>query len=780
MTKRASPKLTPTAAHWGNFLVESEDNKLLAVHNYDDDTHPSAIGQSLLNALDPNARIDQPMVRRGYLEHGAKSDGRMRGREPFVAVSWDTAFELAANALKNVKEQYGNEAIYGGSYGWASAGRFHHAQSQMHRFLNKFGGYTASDRTYSAAAGEVLLPRILGSDLYILFLHTPPWKDVLSDGELVVCFGGVPMKNLQVAMGGVGSHSAPDQMKQCRERGLRVINISPIKADLPDYVDAEWIPIRPNTDAAVLLAICYTLVDEELVDHDFLDRYTVGYEKFEHYLLGKADGERKDTEWAERISTVPADTIRSLARSMAKKRTFIPMGWSIQRAEHGEQPYWLGVVLLSMLGQMGLKGAGNGFGVGSIHTISFMGRRVLPFKWGTFPQGENPVDSVIPVARISDMLLHPGESYHYDGKTPTYPDIKLIYWAGGNPYHHHQDLNRLKKAWSRPETIIVNDPFWTATARHADIVFPATTSLERNDVGFNTFDPYITPMPQAVEAYAQSKNDYDIFRGLAERLGVEKAFSEGKNESDWLKYIFAESKTAAQASNVTIPDYEQFWQSDHISVADQIEDVELILEAFRRDPHANPLGTPSGKIEIYSETIASFNYGDCPGHPVWLDKQEWLGGPLAKRFPLHLISGQPAARLHSQYDHSVVSRATKINGREPMTMHPKDAEERGITEGSIVRIFNERGACLAGVVFSDQMRREVIQLATGAWYDPQDTDDGLGLCIHGNPNVLTRDVGSSKLGQGPSAHSCLVEVEKYEGPEFPVRVFDPPEIIRNS
>ena len=771
-------RLTPTVTHWGNFLVESAGDELLAIHNYADDPHPSVIGQALLDSRNPEVRIDCPMVRKRYLEAGHLAGGAGRGREPFVAVSWDQALDLAAQALSRTRQQYGNAAIYGGSYGWASAGRFHHSQSQLHRFLKKFGGYTESDRTYSAAAAEVLLPHILGTDLYTLFLNTTPWDDVRDHSEVVLCFSGVSPKNLQVVMGGPGAHTAPDQLRACANAGVRFINISPIKTDLSDRLGAQWIPIRPATDTALILALCHTLLVEGLHDQAFLDRYTAGFTPFKDYLLGEHDGQPKSAEWSAQLTTVPAATVRELARLIATKRTFMPMGWALQRAEHGEQPFWAGTALMAMLGQFGLPGAGIGHGVGSLHTIGFMGRRILPFRWGSFEQGDNPIDSVIPVARVTDMLEKPGQAFDYDGRRLRYPAIQLIYWCGGNPFHHHQDLNRLRAAWTRPECVIVNEQVWTATARHADIVFPISTSLERNDVAFNTFDHYVSPMPQAVPPFAEARSDYATFSALAARLGFAAEFTEGRDEMQWVRHIYADSRQRAAEYGVVLPDFESFWAGEHFSIAAQLREVPLIFEAFRKDPVAHPLGTPSGRIEIHSATIASFGYDDCPGHPVWLDKQEWLGAPRAAQFPLHLISNQPAPRLHSQLDFSAVSRATKVAGREAVTLHPADAFARGIEAGSVVRIFNDRGACLAGARLSEDICRGVVQLAVGAWYDPLETADRLGLDVHGNANVLTRDVGTSRLGQGSTAHSCLVEVEVYPGPVPPLRAFQQPEIIR--
>ena len=201
----------------------------------------------------------------------------------------------------------------------------------------------------------------------------------------------------------------------------------------------------------------------------------------------------------------------------------------------------------------------------------------------------------------------------------------------------------------------------------------------------------------------------------------------------------------------------------------------VMLSAFREDPEGNPLKTPSGKIEIYLRTIAGFDYDDCPPHPTWMEPAEWLGARI-RLYPLHLISNQPKAKLHSQLDHGAISRAAKINGREPVTIHPDDARARGIAQNDLVRVFNQRGACICSALISDHIRRNVIQISTGAWFDPM-PDEGQLLCKHGNPNVLTLDKGASSLAQGPVAHSCLVEIEKLKSQAPAVTAFEPPEII---
>ncbi len=715
------------------------------------------------------------MVRAGYLERGAAGDGGLRGKEAFVPVSWDEALDLAAGALKKVINEYGNEAVFGGSYGWASAGRFHHAQSQIHRFLRLIGGYTDVVYTYSAAACEAIMPYVLGADLYTIAGLSPVWKDVVEAGGLVVAFGGMRLDNSQVNPGGVGAHLDRGWLQKAREKGVEVVNISPIRDDTADFLQADWYPIIPNTDTALMLGVAYTLVDEGLHDRVFLETYCTGFDRFLPYLTGETDGIPKTPEWAAAITGISSDRIADLARRMADKRTMIALAFSLQRAEHGEQPFWMATVLGAMLGQHGLPGGGVSFGHATCHVVSYLGRRLPLFSWGAVPQGENPVKTFIPVSRIADMLLNPGLEVDFDGRKLKYPHIKLIYWAGGNPFHHHQDLNRLRKAWARPETIIVNESVWTATARHADIVFPVTTMLERDDI-ICGYDHYIMPSREAVPAFGEARNDYEVFSELARRFGLFDAFTEGRSEMDWIRHLYDTSVKNAAAVGVRLPDFDTFWEGEAICLEDQLFDLEFFLEAFRKDPAAAPLGTPSGKIEIFSEKVDGFGYDDCPGHPVWLDKEEWLGSPRAETFPLHLLSNQPKSRLHSQFDFGVVSRETKIRGREPARMHPDDAAGRGIRDRDVVRIFNDRGACLAGIILSEDLRPGVIQLSTGAWFDPA-TKGEEGLERHGNPNVLTPDRASSRLGQALTAYSCLVEVERYEGPLPEVQAHKPPEIL---
>ena len=167
----------------------------------------------------------------------------------------------------------------------------------------------------------------------------------------------------------------------------------------------------------------------------------------------------------------------------------------------------------------------------------------------------------IPVARFTDMLLNPGARIPYNGQELTYPDIRLIYWAGGNPFHHHQDLNRLRNAWRKPETIVFNEQFWTPSAKMADIVLPATTGLERDDIGYARKEPYLIAMKKAREPIGEARDDYWIFSEITRRLGADTVYTEGRDTMQWLAHLYEESREKSAKSGVAFPPFEAFWEA---------------------------------------------------------------------------------------------------------------------------------------------------------------------------------------------------------------------------
>jgi biotin/methionine sulfoxide reductase len=765
MTKRATESpVRPHSSHWGAFSGQWVDDRLV-ITPHPGDPDPNPLIQNFPDALRHKVRIAKPMVRRGWLERGPGKDSR-RGRDGFVEMEWDDVLDLLAAELKRVRDLHGARCVFGGSYGWASAGRFHHAQSQLHRFLNTaLGGYVRSVNSYSAGASAVILPHVLGS-YDDVSRRNVSWDEIVDHTDIVLAFGGMATKNSRVASGGISRHTEHRDMVAASARGAAFVLIGPLKSDLPNEVNAEWLPVKPGTDTALMLALAHTLVADGSHDSEFLASHCTGWSVFENYVMGRDDGQPKHAGWASAITGIAAEEIVALARRLPGKRVLVVVAHSLQRAEHGEQPVWMGSVLAAILGQHGLPGGGYSYALGAIANY---GRQMNAVPLAALPQGQNGVRDFIPVARIADMLLNPGAPFDYNGARHSYPDVRLVYWAGGNPFHHHQDINRLRRAFAAVETLVVHEIAWTATARHADIVLPCTMTLEREDIGGTQTDPLVIAMHALAEPYGEARDDYAIFTDLAERLRCAAAFTEGRSVRQWLRHLYGMTQDALTAKGFEAPDFDTFWERGELALP-QLPPDGGSIRAFRDDPKHRPLPTPSGKIEIFSQTVADFGYVDCPGHPTWLPPVD----ETTNAHPLQLVANQPATRLHSQFDFGGHSAALKHRGREVARLHPIDAAARGIADGDIVKLFNDRGACLAAAHVTEVIRAGVVQLPTGAWYDPQDPEDDKALCVHGNPNVLTRDVGTSSLAQGCCGQLTTVEVERFTGNLPPIQAFDPP------
>ena len=762
-------KSTSLLTHWGPVVVESDGDKITKVKGHPKDPSPSPLNESLLQTQEN--RVKRPAIRKSWLDNGPGSKTFLRGREEFIEVDWDEALSAVSGELIRIRDTYGHQAIYGGSYGWSSAGKFHLCSGQIRRFMRLFGSYTDAWGTYSSSAAAGIIPYVLGMPyLEAVGLQTS-WSVISENTDLFISFGGLRLTNTHVHFGGQGPHETGRWLDTARRRGVHFVNISPLEDDLSQDLDPEWVRPIPGTDVALMAGLIHTLVIEERHDAEFLQNHCVGWTQLEEYILGKTDGIAKTAEWASKITGLREEKIKDLAREMSQKRTFINLTLAVQRQDHGEQSYWMGIALASALGQIGLEGGGIGFTFGASGNVGNGGIRV-PVPGFPVPD-RDPASTVISVSRITELLESPGEPFDFNGTKQDFPKIRLVYWAGGNIFHHHQDLNRLTKAWETLETVIMHEPFWTPAAKRADIVLPATTPLERSDitVGGNLV---IVNSP-AIPPLAEARDDYDIFSELSRHLGFQKDFTQGKTSSEWVRHFyetFRERDPEAPSFEEILHDGTYVYGEFAMGEARQI-----FLSKFRDNPAEFPLSTPSGKIELYSEKIAGYGYDDCPPHPTWLEPFERLIPGKKQRYPLHLISNQPSTRLHGQYDHGVTSQREKIKGREPCRIHPIAAKSRKIEDGDLVRLFNDRGSCLASAVITTSLMESVVELSTGAWYDPDDH----GMCKHGNPNVLTRDKGTSQLAQGPTAHTCLIEIEKFSGDPPPITAYDYPQFeVRNE
>lgn len=775
------------ASHWGIGRVHVKGGRIERIEPFEKDLAPSLQLQAVAQQPYNRARIRYPMVRKSYLEKGYKAGGRGRGSEPFVRVSWETAAKLVADELKRVRDTYGPTAIYGGSYGWMSPGAVGNARNLLQRVLNLNGGFTGGLGDYSTGCAQVILPYVIGSNG--VYEQVTSWNLITDKTELIVLWGADPTITNDIDWA-TTVHENADGFRRVKAAKIPVVAVNPLKPDTAEFMDenARWIAPRPGTDVAMMLAMAYELETTGAVDREFIRKYTVGYDAFRPYLTGEKDGTAKTPEWAEKICGVKADEIRALVREMKAKRTMLMGGWGIQRAEHGEQVHWMMVVLAAMLGQIGLPGGGFGFtyhysngGAATSEAPALPGISANPKGGSTGLKWEGTSLVSIPLARFTDCFLNPGKTIDHNGTKITYPDIRLVFWSGGNPFAQQEDTNRLLKAWKKPETTIVCDSMWTASARHADIVLPAATSLERNDitaVGSYSNLGYVA-MHQAIKPQYESKSDYEIFRLIAREMGFEEAYTEGLDEMGWIKKFYNAARLEASQNGYEMPTFDDFWKAGWVwfPVLADSEHYNYLGD-FRKNPIVNPLGTASGKIEIFSEKVASYGYDDCPGHPTWMEPTEWLGGKLAEDYPFALLTSKSRYRLHSQLDSTESHNYADIEDREPCWIHPAAAEKLCVKTGDVVRVESRRGAVLAGVLVTERVRPDTVVVRHGAWYDPEEPGEEGSLDVHGCDNVLTIDIPSSKLANGNVANSSLVRIKKWTKDLPRVRVWEQPETER--
>ena len=747
-------KKIPHASHFGPFFAHVRDGKLVDVTSQlDSDANPTLLIKGVIDRVTTNSRVKYPCVRKSYLE--GKDAGDLRGKEEFVRVSWDDALDLAANAIKKAQKKNGNKALYNASYGgWSHPGGFK-PNVLAGRFFNQIGGAVITAGEYSNGAAGPTNPVIVG-DMEVYSVQTAH-EQIIEHTKVIILWGADLYKTNRVGYS-VPNHRNIDYYEEYKKAGIKVISIDPIYTMSAQEFKAQWIQIRPGSDVALMMGMMNYLYKSKKYDAKFIEKYTHGFDKFLPYLLGKEDGIEKTLEWAEKITEIPAKTIKELADIMVSNRTFIAGNWSLHRAHHGEQVDWSIITLASMVGQIGLPGGGFGF---SMHYEGGGDANSGKATVGGMSQGGgDKVGIAIPASRMSDLINKPGETITFKGKKVTYPKVEVMLSAGGSPIGHQPDVNELLKAMRKLDTVIVAEPWWTPTAKMADIVFPATTTLERDDVasGMSYSNDRIFAMKKAIEPAYESKDDYWIFAELAERFGKKKKYTRNRTTMQWLERKYKRSY-AKKEMGIS---FAKFWEMGTIKY-----DVPASARKFNRhqdfraDPIANPLKTETGKIQIFSEKFASFGYDDFKGHPTWFEPAEWLGNEkLVKDFPLHLVSPHPTYRIHSQLDNTWVQGAHKVQGREPIRINPADAKKFNVKDGEIVEVYNNRGSLLAGVVVTDTIRAGVCAIEEGAWFSPEDANKEKSRCNSGQVNVLTSSRPTSQMAQATTANTVLVSIKK--------------------
>ncbi|MFB2532172.1 molybdopterin-dependent oxidoreductase [Paracoccus sp. p3-h83] len=758
-----------SATHYGPFEAVVRDGRMIAVNPLPElDGRPTEmLTHGILDRTYDKTRIAGPMVRKSYLEGWQTGDTKpeLRGKEPFVQVDWDTAYKLAAKAIVDTIAKHGNEAVFSSSYGGWSHGGTMRPNVLQGRLFNLIGGCTITVGDWSAGASEIALPHIIGD--MEAFSPQTAWPVIRDNTQVFVLVGCDPIKNNRIQHR-IADHAIFGPWEEIRDAGVRFISINPQRTASDDYLGAEWLRIVPNTDVALFLAMAHHVLDKGLQDDGYLAKYTVGSDKWIAYVKGD-DGTPKTPEWAAPITGIPADKIRELAELFATSRTQFAGAWSLQRAHHGEMTHWVMINFAALIGKIGKPGEGVGF---SWH-FGDGGMPQARYKVPTgLSQGKNLTPTVCPASRITEMLENPGKTFSYNGNEKTYPQVKVIYNAGNNFMSHQQDTNRLIKALEGVETIICQDVWWCAATLWSDIIMAASSTVERDDLssGGHYSNDRVYAMKKIIEPVGDAKSDYDIFAELGAYLGVEQQFTEGLDYIDHLRAAYDRTSAAE-----TVP-FDDFWERGHVRLPMPETAYDWVRHGdFLTDPAANPLHTESGRIEMFCDSIARMNHDDCPGMPVWFEPHEYLGN--AAEGQLHVVSPHPWYRLHSQMANSESLRNLyMVQGREPVRINRQDAEARGIADGDLVELYNDRGTVIAGAILSDEIMPGVVSIYEGGWPDV----DSKGRCNGGQVNFITSTQRSSGLSEATSANTCLAFLRKCTDPERPNRAFDGPAIITDA
>lgn len=709
-------------------------------------------GRSIRRRMNHPERLNYPMKRVGK-----------RGEGKFKRISWEEAFDEIANNLKRIVAKYGNEAVYINYTSGVVGGNITRSSpyaSLVARLMNCYGGFLSHYGTYSTAQINCAMPYTYGSN------EGNSTSDI-ENSKLVVLFGNNPAET-RMSGGGITYF-----LEQARERSnARMIVIDPRYTDTAAGREDEWIPIRPGTDAALVAGLAHVLITEDMVDQPFLDTYCVGYDEktlpagapvnghYKAYILGQGDdATAKTPQWASHITGIPVDRIIKLAREIGQaKPACISQGWGPQRQANGELTSRAIAMLPILTGNVGISG-GNSGSRESTYTITIERMPVLT----------NPVETQISCFSWTDAIVRgPEMTAKKDGvrgKDRLDVPIKFIWnYAGNTITNQHSDINRthdILQDDSQCEMIVVLENFMTASAKYADILLPDLMTTEQEDIIPNDSAGnmgYLIFIQPATTAKFERKGIYEIMSEVARRLGpdVYQKFTENRTQREWLQYLYAKMLVKDPA----LPAYEELRQMGIYKRKDPNGHY-VAYKKFRQDPQANPLKTPSGKIEIYSTALAEIaaqweleKDETISPLPVYASTFEGWDDPLRNQYPLQMFGFHYKARTHSTYGNIDVLQAAC---RQEVWINPLDAGSRGIANGDKVKVFNARGEVRVAAKVTPRIMPGVVAMGQGAWHQADMKGDRIdhGACM----NTLTTQ-RSSPLAKGNPQHTNLIQIEK--------------------
>lgn len=697
-------------------------------------------------------RLKSPMLRVGK-----------RGEGKFKKISWDEATTLLAQKLRHTIDTYGNESIFF-QYGSGTTGANLSGRNACKRLLNTVGGFVDYHGTYSDAQIMTIQPFLYGKTNNNYGSQLQTVFDQVKNSDLVVMFG----QNIaETRMSGGGQIT--ELYHALEQSNAKVIIIDPRCNDSVVAFDAEWLPIKPGTDAALVAAIGYTLIDENRIDEEMLSKYCVGWNSetlpasapansdYKSYILGLGEDKiAKTPEWAEKLTGIPAERIRQLAREIVNaKAAWISQGWGVQRTQTGEHAARAIMALPIITGQFGRPGTNIGTWGGSV-----------PYPVASFTT-PNPVKVTIPVF-LWTKAIEEGENLtaknaFIQGKDKLDVGIKFLWNYASNVIgNQHSDLNKTHEILSdesKCEFILVWDTHMTASAKYADLLLPDVSGVETADLINNSYQSgsynYLIRMQAAIKPLWENRVTYDVLAEIAEKLGVKAEFTEGKSYQDWIEICYEKTR----ATNPNLP---PFAETDGKGVIDRRyadSNQHIALKDFRNDPTSNPLSTPSGKIELYSETLANIAQDweldekdklyPIPAYLPAIEGVEDSEG-LAK-YALQLTGYHTKAHCHSSYANLPQLKEASVDA---VWINPVDAEKRQIKHGQLVEVYNDRGRLYMPAKVTPRVIPGVLAIPQGAWAKTNKEGVDIGGCI----NRLTSQ-RPSVLAKGNPQHTNLVEIK---------------------
>lgn len=705
-------------------------------------------GRSMRRWVNSPDRLLYPMKRTGE-----------RGEGKFQRISWDEALDIIADKLKKVIDEYGNEAVYI-NYG---TGMYSATGKTTPRLMNLLGGYLKSYGDYSTGMHSFVMPYMYGDS-------TSPYDSVHASSmteaeksDLVIMFGNSPA---DTRMGGA---NIVWDFARVREAGAKIVNIdyrlNETSAGHPD----EWLPIRTGTDAALVAAIAHELIVDEKVDLDFLHTHCIGYDEetmpesakgqnlsYHDYIMGTGyDMVEKTPEWAAPITQIPADKIRELAQQIeGAKAMYVCQGWGPQRHSNGESATRAICMLPLLTGMIGKPGTNTGM------------REAGPSALvGSIPSGKNPVEAKISIYQWANAIDH-GEQMTatkdgVQGADQLSCGIKFLWnYAGNCITNQHGDINRIHdilQDTDKCEMIVVTDTVMTDSAKYADILLPDAMRSEQMNLSTNGYTEWylgVTLGGKAQDAPGECRASYDVNADLAERFGKRDEFTEGRTQEEWIQYIYEQGAEA----DGNMPSWDEIKEQGVYKRA--LEPV-VGLADFVADPVANPLDTPSGKVEIYSERLAEIantwelEEGEVISPIPLFDPGIEGYGSVTEEFPLYCSGFHYKSRTHSSFG---FIDELKQACRQQMWINPIDAEARGIAQGDLCAVKSPAGEIRIEAKVTPRIVPGTVGIPQGAWHDADMKGDRIdhGGCV----NTLTT-YRPSPLAKGNGAsHSIICQVTK--------------------